>query len=55
MGFIPPPRVLSFEEWEKAKGRDIRLEKWARYSNNPFGFILRIIDLFNKEKKRGKT
>jgi hypothetical protein len=46
MGLVPPPKVMTKEEWLKAGRRDLRLEHWAKYEVNSFVAIY----YFIKEK-----
>ena len=43
MGYIPPPRALTAEEFKAAGNRDVAFEKWYRYSS-PLGGILWLWD-----------
>jgi hypothetical protein len=43
MGFVPPPRALSEQQYRSAGYRDVEFEKWLRYSNG-IGPIFRLLD-----------
>ena len=51
MGMIPPPRALTKTEFIEAKGEDIALSKWFRYSHVFGVFVLLWDKLLKKEIK----
>jgi hypothetical protein len=50
MGHIPPPHVLSKEQWEVQGERDFAFDKWYRYESNPFGLFLWLKDKLQKRE-----
>lgn len=50
MGYIPPPRALSKEDWLANGKRDFAFDKWYRYQSNPFGLFLWIKDKILKRE-----
>jgi len=40
MGWVPMPPPLTFKEFKRCNGRDIRLERWLRYESLPLGCVL---------------